>query len=459
MNQEIPTALDPSAPTRPVTTHTPAPPRVTRDGDGPRRSGRGWVWFVILILALGAGYYFWSRKSGSPADGKGAGGPGAAGKKGFGVIPVVAAKAFKGNIPVYYMGLGQVWPIYTVTVRSRVDGELMEVHYKEGDIVQKGAPLIEIDSRPYDAALVQAQGQLIRDQAILDNARVDLERYKVLVSQNAVPEQQLATQQALVRQEEGIVKTDQGAIDTAKVNVIYSHIAAPITGRIGLRLVDPGNIVHAADTNGMLVITQIDPISVIFTLPEDQIPVVLDKLNAGNHLAVDALNRDSHEVLAHGKLVTQDNQVDPTTGTLRFRADFANPNNKLFPNQFVNVRLLVQLKQNVTLVPTAVVQHNTTDTYVFLVKPDSTVTVRNISIGTVEGDDSQVTSGLNPGDSVVMTGVDKLTEGTKVSAHLAGVTATGAHRAGQPAAGEAPSNSVAPGPGAVHKGSGTHKAS
>jgi multidrug efflux system membrane fusion protein len=229
---------------------------------------------LILVLAIGA-FYFWSRRNtgAGPNGPSGPGGP--ASKKGFGAIPVVAAKAFKGSIPVYYTALGQVWPIYTVTVRSRVDGQLMEVHYKEGEIVQKGSPLIEIDSRPYDAVLVQAQGQLIRDQALLDNARIDLARYKTLLAQNAIPEQQLATQQALVMQDEGIVKTDQGLIDTAKLNVVYSHIFAPITGRVGLRLVDPGNIVHAADTTGMLVITQIDPISVIFTLPEDQLPVVI----------------------------------------------------------------------------------------------------------------------------------------------------------------------------------------
>jgi hypothetical protein len=204
---------------------------------------------------------------------------------------VVAAKARKGNIPVYLVNLGGVTPIYTVTVRSRVDGQLMEVHYKEGDIVQKGAPLIEIDPRPYEAALTQAEGQLIRDQALLENARIDLARYKTLVAQNAIPEQQLATQEALVTQDEGIVKTDQGMIDTAKLNVVYSHITSPITGRVGLRLVDPGNIVHAADTNGMLVITQMDPISVIFPLPEDQVPVVLQKLNAGQRLPVDAFDR------------------------------------------------------------------------------------------------------------------------------------------------------------------------
>ena len=205
---------------------------------------------------------------------------------------MVVAKARKGNIPVYFVGLGGVTPIYTVTVKSRVDGQLMSVHYKEGDVVAEGAPLIEIDSRPYDAALIQAQGQLIRDQALLDNARIDLARYKTLLSQNAIPEQQLATQQALVTQDEGIVKTDQGVIETAKLNVVYSHITSPITGRVGLRLVDPGNIVHAADTNGMLVITQIDPISVIFTLPEDQLPVVVQKFARGQRLNAEAWDRN-----------------------------------------------------------------------------------------------------------------------------------------------------------------------
>jgi multidrug efflux system membrane fusion protein len=371
---------------------------------------------------------------------------------------VVGAKARKGNIPVYYVNLGGVLPIYTVTVRSRVDGQLMDVHYKEGDIVQKGSPLIEIDSRPYDAVLVQAQGQLIRDQALLDNARIDLTRYKTLVAQNAVPEQQLATQEALVKQDEGIVKTDQGMIDTAKVNVVYSHITSPITGRVGLRLVDPGNIVHAADTNGMLVITQIDPISVLFSLPEDQVPVVLQKLNAGQHLPVDAFDRSSNVLLAHGYLATVDNQIDPTTGSLRWRANFDNPGYKLFPNQFVNVRLLVQMKQGVTLAPTATIQRNATNTYVFLVKPDSTVTVRTVNIGTVEGNDSEITSGLQPGDTIVMTGVDKLTEGTKVIAHV--TSDTGAPGSSRPAAGGAPIKGNTPAASkSGNGGGGTHKAS
>lgn len=387
-----------------------------------RSSASRWFWLLLLIVAVVAGAYFlWPRfrsavqPPAAPAT--------AAAQKGrnLGGIPVIAAKIRKGDIPVFFTGIANVIPIYTVQVQSRVTGELMKVYFKEGDLVHKGDPLVEIDPRPYQAALTQAEGQLIRDQALLANARVDQARYKTLLAQNAIPEQELATQDALVKQDEGTVELDQGMIDAAKVNLVYCHIQAPIAGRIGLRLVDPGNVVQAAtpNTTPLLVITQIDPISVIFTLNEDYLPVVIQKLNAGQQLRVDAYDRSSAAFLAHGTLTTVDNQIDPTTGTLRLRATFDNKANKLFPNQFVNVRLLVQLKQGVTLAPTATIQRNTQNTYVFLVKPDSTVTVRNVNIGTVEGTDSEITSGLQPGDTVVMTGVDKLTEGTKVVAHLA----------------------------------------
>src|SRR5579862_206871 len=258
MNQDRPAALEPTAsPEQPIK-RAPIPPGHA-GGGAPRHSGKGWVWFAILVLAAVGAYYFWSKKTPAEGGASGQGGAGANQKKGFGAIPVVAARAFKGQIPVYFTGLGAVTPIYTVEVKSRVDGELMTVHFKEGDLVHKGDPLLEIDPRPYQAQLTQAEGQLVRDQALLENAKIDLARYETLVTQNAVPEQQVATQKALVTQDEGIVKTDQGLIDTAKLNIVYSHILAPITGRIGLRLVDPGNIVHASDTNALLVITQIDP--------------------------------------------------------------------------------------------------------------------------------------------------------------------------------------------------------
>jgi multidrug efflux system membrane fusion protein len=332
---------------------------------------------------------------------------------------VVAAKTRKGDIGVYITGLGAVTPIYTVTVKSRVDGQLMRVLYKEGDFIHQGDLLVEIDPRPFEVQLTQAEGQLIKDQALLDNARIDLDRYQTLLTQNAIPEQQLATQKALVQQDEGAVKSDQGQIDSAKLNLVYCHITAPITGRVGLRLVDPGNIVHASDTNGLLVITQIQPISVIFPIAEDQLPDVLRKIRAGERLGVDAYDREKKK-LATGWLTTLDNQIDPTTATVKIRATFDNKDNALFPNQFVNARLLVEEKHGVTLVHTAAVQRNSQTTYVFLVKPDSTVTVRPIAIGTTEGDDAEVSSGLSPGDVVVMTGVDKLQEGSKVRVQMYG---------------------------------------
>ena len=381
-------------------------------GKAPKR--RWWVWLLALAV-LGYGGYRVRKGIVAPQATTAAQGANLR----LPSVPVVAAQTRKGDIGVYITGLGAVTPIYTVTVKSRVDGQLMQVHYKEGDIVHQGDLLVEIDPRPYQVQLTQAEGQLIRDQALLDNARIDLDRYQTLLTQNAVPEQQLATQKALVQQDEGAVKTDQGQIDSAKLNLVYCHITAPITGRVGLRLVDPGNIVHATDTNGLLVITQIQPISVIFPIAEDQLPVVLQKMRAGERLGVDAYDREKKK-LATGWLTTLDNQIDPTTGTVKIRATFDNKGNALFPNQFVNARLLVEEKHGVTLVYTAAVQRNSQTTYVFLVKPDSTVTVRPITIGTTEGDDAEISSGLSSGDVVVMTGVDKLQEGSKVRVQMYG---------------------------------------
>src|ERR1017187_5773361 len=388
-----------------------APPGKTK----PSRRRRLWLWLLVLLLLLGlGGYFLWSKiaaKQSADAAAKVAG-PGPP------PIPVVAATSRQGDIGVYYSGVGAVTPLATVTVRTRVDGQLMSVRYREGDTVHQGDLLVEIDDGLYQAALTQAEGQLIRDQAALENARIDLVRYQQLVQQKAAPEQQLATQQATVHQDEGVVKLDEGQIQSAKVNLAYCKIAAPVTGRIGLRLVDPGNIVQTADTNGLLVITQMDPISAIFTISEDQLQVVLQKMAAGQTLEVDAYGRDGKTKLAQGSLTTLDNQIDPTTGTLKLRATFANPKGTLFPNQFVNARLLVQTKHGVSLVPTAAVQRNSQATYVYVVKADSTVTVRPITIGTTEGDDSEVASGLTPGEVVVMTGVDKLQEGSKVNAQI-----------------------------------------
>jgi len=387
------------------------------------RSGWRWFWLLVLAMVAAAGWYTWSKGGLTPAA-AGSVPPGKT-KKGFGAAPVVAVKAHKGNIDVYINGLGNITPIYTDMVKSRVDGELMAIHFKEGDTVQKGDLLIEIDPRPYQVALEQAEGQKARDEAILANARVDLDRYANLLKQNAVNEQQWATQKALVEQTTGIVKTDQGVIDADKLNLTYCNITASIGGRVGLRLVDPGNIVHATDTNPMLVITQVQPISAIFTVAEDDLGRILRKIAAGQHLQVDAYARDGFNTkIGSGTLETVDNQIDPTTGSLRLRAIFDNSNHELFPNQFVNLRLLLEQKTGVILVNNAAIQRYN-NIFVWVVKEDHTVTARAITMGVAEGDYTEVTSGLEAGDVVVMTGVDKLAEGAPVTVAMADESPSG----------------------------------
>ena len=409
MSQTTPTELQ---------TGTPPNPRDARARreEAPKR---GWVWLVVLVVVGVAAYFLWPKikawqaaPAATPTTGKG--------KRGGGTVPVVAARAKRGNIGVYDTALGAVTPIYTDLIRSRVDGELIRVNFKEGQLVKKGDLLAEIDPRPYQVQLDQAQGQLLHDQALLKNAHVDLDRYKVLLNQQAIPEQQYATQEALVTQYEGTIKTDQAAIDSAKLNLTYSHITAPIDGRVGLRLVDPGNIVHASDTSGLVVITQLDPISVIFTIAEDQLPQVQAKMHAGAQLHVEAWDRENKHKLADGTLETIDNQIDPTTGTLRLRASFENKAGKLFPSQFVNARLLVEEKSGIVVLPNAAIQRNSQNTYVWLVKPDQTVTVRPVTAGVTEGDQTEMQSGVDAGDVVVTVGVDRLLEGSRVNAQIPG---------------------------------------
>jgi multidrug efflux system membrane fusion protein len=426
--QEIERSMSESTSSAPV---IGAPPQQPEDPPHRARSGKGWLWLLVLLAAGAAiAYYYWPRSGAGGNSGAGnapaTSGSGGRGGRGAGITPVVAARAKKGDISVYVEALGNVTSLSTVTIKSRVDGQLMEVKYKEGDIVQQGAPLVEIDTRPYQVALEQAEGQQLRDQALLANANVDLSRYAGLLKQNAVPEQQYATQKALVAQDEGVVKSDQGQIDAAKLNLVYCHIASPITGRVGLRLVDAGNIVHASDAAGLVVITQVQPISVVFTISEDKLPIVLTRYRAGQQLSVEAWDRDAgtfsdmRKRFAIGMLATIDNEIDQTTGTLRLRAIYPNKDYALFPNQFVNVRLLVEQKHGVVLIPNGAVQITSDNKYVYLVKPDSTVTVRNITSGTSEGDQTEVVSGLDAGDVVVMQGVDKLNEGSKVVASIAG---------------------------------------
>jgi membrane fusion protein, multidrug efflux system len=329
-------------------------------------------------------------------------------------ISVVTATAKMGDQPIYLTGLGSVVGFKTVTLRTRVDGELMRVAVSEGQMVSAGDLIAEIDPRPFQVQLEQAEGQKERDVALLENAKLDAERYRILYSQDSIPKQQLDTQIALVKQDEAIVKADQAAIDNAKLQLTYTRITSPINGRIGLRQVDPGNIVHAADQSGLAVITQLQPIAVIFSIPQDNVPQVMKKLRAGRRMLVEAWDRDLKNKISTGSLLTIDNQADVTTGTVRFKATFANDDNALFPNQFVNARLLVDVKRGAVLVPVTSIQRGPETTFVFVVDKDDTVQTRNVVTGTIEAGMASVDRGLSPGETVVIEGVDKLQHGAKV---------------------------------------------
>jgi len=328
-------------------------------------------------------------------------------------IPVSAGAVKLGSIDIFLDALGTVTPVATVTVTSRVTGELTEVDYQEGQAVKQGDLLAVIDPRPYQALLLQAQGQLARDEALLKNAHLDLVRYQNAFLQHAVPEQQVATQEALVEQDAGVVKLDQGNLDAAQVNVDYTRIVSPIAGRVGLRDVDPGNIVAANGTTALATITQLEPITVIFNLAEDDLGAVTAQTNAGRTLRVDALDRTQAHTLAQGALLTLDNEINPTTGTVRARATFPNLRHELFPNQFVNARLFVQTLANVNLAPTAAIQRNNDAAFVYVVQPGGTAQAKTVKILATEGEVTAVT-GVNPGDRVITDGFDKLQNGTKI---------------------------------------------
>ena len=379
----------------------------------PRKS-RAWIWFLLLAAAGFAAYKYYPQVShGAAKAAEGAGG--VAVPKHTPAVPVVVANATNGDLPIYFTGLGSVSAYNTVTIRSRVDGELINVAFTEGQLVKQGDLLAEIDPRPFQAQLEQAEGQLLRDQAQLENARLDQKRYETLASQGVIARQQSDTQAAMVHQFEGAIKADQGMIDNIKVQLGFCRIPSPLTGRIGLRLVDRGNIVHAADQTGLASVAQLQPIAVIFNLAQDFLPEVMKRYRAGQTLPVEAWDRDLRKKLATGKLLTVDNAIDLATGTARFKAEFPNEDDALFPNQFVNARLLVDTRHGV-IVPSAAVQHSPTSAFVYVVGEDNTVEVRTVVPGPIEGDRASIESGLKSGETVVIDGVDKLQQGTRIEA-------------------------------------------
>ncbi|MFZ2452406.1 MAG: MdtA/MuxA family multidrug efflux RND transporter periplasmic adaptor subunit [Methylovulum miyakonense] len=370
-----------------------------------------WLIWMLVILAIGAAFLIarpFIADSGPPAP------MANAGKPSRNITSVIAKAAVQGDLPVYLNGLGTVTGLRTVTVKSRVDGELVKVSFKEGGLVKAGEMIAEIDPRPYQVQLMQAEGQLMRDEALLKNAELDLQRYQTLLEQDSIAAQQAATQAAAVKQYQGIVATDKALVANAKLQLDYAKITAPISGRLGLRIVDQGNIVKASDTNGLVVITQTQPIAVVFTLPEDQVPAVMKQLHAGKTLTLEAFDRSGKNQLAQGTLLAVDNQIDLSTGTVKLKGQFANDDTALFANQFVNIKMQVDTLHDAVIIPGAAVQTGNAGTFVYVVKGDQTVSVRNVKLGAVYQDQVAVLEGVQANERVVVEGADKLRDDAKV---------------------------------------------
>ncbi len=385
--------------------------------DSTKKRRHLWIWGIVLLLFLLLFVWVWKqhRASAAPAGG----GRGAAMG---GTVPVTTATATKGSIGVYLTAIGTVTPTNTDSITAQVTGVITAVHYREGQDVRKGDALIDIDSRPYEAQLTQAKGTLDRDQNLLAEAQMDLKRYQDAWAKNAIPRQTLEDQEKLVLQDQGTVQNDQGTVQYDEVQLGYCHIVSPINGRVGLRLVDPGNLVTANSTTPLVVVAQIHPISVIFTIAEDSLPDVLKQSRSGKALEVDAYDRTQQTLLAKGKLITIDNQIDTVTGTVKLRAQFDNSNGMLFPNQFVNTRLLVKTLDNQTLIPSSAVQHNGSIDYVYLIQKNKAL-LRNVKSGITDGGNTAVT-GINPGDVVANSSFQKLVNGSNVSISKVTIPAT-----------------------------------
>lgn len=366
-----------------------------------------WIWLVALVVLAAAVYWMYHQYQ-MAQQSKQARIPHVQS------VPITTANVQKGDIGVYVSGLGTVTPIYTVSVTSRVQGQIIAIHYQEGQMVRQGDPLIDIDPRPYQAALTQAEGQLAHDQALLAQSKIDLDRYQAAFARNAIAQQQVYDQEQLVKQYEGTVTNDQGAVDNAKVNLVYCHITSPITGRVGLRLVDLGNMVQANSTTTLVVVTQLQPITVIFSIDEAYLPQIVQQLHQGHKMDVQAFDRAEQKQIAAGTLLTVDNQADPTTGTVKLRATFQNKDNALFPQEFVNARLLLETQRNANLIPTAAIQRNGQGAFVYLIKPDNTASVQPVTVGTTDGNTAAV-QGLEQGQTIATNGFDKLQDGVKVT--------------------------------------------
>lgn len=431
-----------------TTTGAPArvPPHTSRNPTEvpAKKRSFAWVWLILILLLGLVGFRYYQGKQAADQAAKQ---KAAAAQRG---VPISTTTATKGSIGVYINALGTVTPVYTATITSRVDGQINSVNYREGQMVHKGDVLLQIDPRPYQAALTQGEGTLAHDQALLAEARIDFNRYQEAFNRNAIAKQQLDDQEQAVKQFEGSVKNDEGTVAAATTNVDYTTIRAPIDGRVGLRLIDPGNIVTAGSTTPLVVITQLQPITVIFSIAEDYLPQIQKQMKTGHKMAVDAFDRDQVTKLASGSLLTLDNQIDTSTGTVKLKAIFENGDLSLFPNQFVNARLLVDTQQDATLIAASAIQRNAQAAFVYLIKPDQTASMQNITVGTTDGNISAVT-GIQPGDVVALTGFDKLQDGAKVTVRNGSKSGSQQNQAGStsgaPPAGGANSNSNS-GPGA-----------